>query len=88
MKSKNSQMMLLSLVVLVVVVTTANGQPVSNNNNTTSYESDVNRRMFNLTSGLFISSPVRVINRIVDRLVGVPYGEWPKLFEKPVEYRF
>ena len=84
MKSKNSQMMLLSLVVLVVVV---NGQPVSNNNNTTSYESDVNRRMFNLTSGLFISSPVRVINRIVDRLVGVPYGEWPKLFEKPVEYR-
>ena len=88
MKSKTKQMMLLSLAVLVVVTTT-NGQTVSNNNNnTTSYESDVNRRMFNLTSGLFISSPVRVINRIVDRLVGVPYGEWPKLFEKPVEYRF
>lgn len=60
-----------------------NQQQQSNSN-----RSDVKKRVFNLTSGFFYSSPVRVINRVVDTLIGVPYGESPKLFEKPIPYRW
>lgn len=44
--------------------------------------------VYNLTSGLFSATEVKVLNRYVDCLKGIPYGEAPLLFEKPVEYRY
>ena len=51
------------------------------------YAIDDKTSLYNLTSGIFEADEIRIMDRYVHQLIGIPYGRTPELFEKPVEYR-
>jgi carboxylesterase type B len=67
----------LLLIVLAVAAQAENG---NGNGNSES-------KIYNLTSGLFEAKRVRVLDRYVDRLLGIPYAEITGQFERAREYR-
>lgn len=46
------------------------------------HDPDLFSRKYNLTSGLFKPIQVSLLNRQVDKLIGIPYAQIPNAFEK------
>lgn len=47
---------------------------------------ETDAQVYNLTSGFFLPNKVKILNRTVDQLLGVPYAEIPLPFQNSIEF--